>query len=154
MFRGLDVSGGDERNRVPILVADRPTFEVTLYVRRDADDDRRAELRASLRRLTDAGVVGSVRTLPGSASPPPDAPSDCTRPEAFGLAIRREGTLVGWYPRREADRSSLEAGVRALCTGEGVENVQSTSADRNRSRTSKRQPVPVDSPPRHSPPSV
>jgi hypothetical protein len=152
MLRGLDVSGGGERNRIPIWVAERPTFEVTLYVRRDADDDRRAELRASLRRLTDAGVVESVSTRPRSASPPPDAPPDCTRPEAFGLAIRRKGTLVGWYPRREADRSSLEAGVRALCTGEGVENVQSTSADR--SRTSKRQPLPVDSPPRHSPPSA
>jgi hypothetical protein len=153
MFRGLDTSDGGEPNHVPILVADRPTFDVTLYVRRGGNDERRAELRKRLQRLTDAGVVESVETRQWSESPPP-ARFDCARPEAFGLAIRREGTLVGWYPNRGSDRGSLEDGLGALCIGEAVGNVPSTPEDPNHERKPTHRPVPVDSYRQHSPPKA
>lgn len=147
MFRGLDISGRNRR-RVPILTADRPAFEVTLYTRRDADGaERRSDVRERLQRLSDAGVVESVNTHPLSESPRRSW-FEHARPDALVLAIRRQGTLVGWYPRRTTDGiSSVEDGLSALRTGDGVENVRQSRSDRNQER--ERRPVSADNRPDH-----
>ena len=152
MLRGLDIRDGRGDPAPVIRVAGRATVDggVTAFVDASAPDAdaRRARLRTEFDRLEAAGVVADatvttwqdadvaaryeeyVDAVGASAleshfealagGDALDVPPVC-------IEVRDEaGDLTGLFPRRvDAEEATVEDGLRALRTGEGVENVES-----------------------------
>lgn len=155
MLRGLDLRGG-RGDRAPVIrVAGRATVDggVTAFVDASAPDAdaRRARLRTEFDRLEAAGVVADatvttwqdadataryeeyVDAVGASALDPYfeslaggealDVPPAC-------IEVRdADGDLTGLFPRRvDGEATTVEDGLRALRTGDGVENVETDPA--------------------------
>lgn len=150
MLRGLDLRSGRGGAETIIRVAGRDPIKgrVTAYVDASATDaaDRRTRLQAEFDRLEKAGVVAEATVttwqdtdvlarydefadaVGGAALEPHfeslaggnaiDVPSVC-------IEVRDgDDTLTGLYPRSDdGDEATVEDGLRALRTGDGVENV-------------------------------
>lgn len=151
MLRGLDTRDGRGDPAPAIRVAGRATVDggVTAFVDDSAPDAdaRRKRLRTEFDRLEAAGVVAdtTVRTWQdadataryeeyvdavGTSALDPyfeslaggdalDVPPAC-------IEVRdADGDLTGLFPRRvDAEEATVEDGLRALRTGDGVENVE------------------------------
>jgi hypothetical protein len=127
MFRGLDIRSG-EHERIPINVADRGCFDVTVSVRPDIDPTEHEQfghIRTRLDRLTEAGIVDTVRIV--------TQPKPSEQPESDGgirLTVQEEGTVVGRYPdETDRERRSLTDGLLALYTGAEVRNVEEPDSE-------------------------
>lgn len=148
MLRGLDLRGGRGDPAPAIRVAGRATVDggVTAFVDASAQDAdaRRERLRTEFDRLERAGVVadtavetwqeadataryGEFVDAVGAAAiephfePKPGGNALAVPPVC--IAVRDvDGALTGLYPRRD-DGATVEDGLSALRTGEGVENV-------------------------------
>lgn len=150
MLRGLDLREGRGDPAPAIRVAGRATVDggVTAFVDASAQDAdaRRERLRTEFDRLERAGVVADtavkawqeadataryeefVDAVGAAAIEPhfePKAGGNALAVPPVCIAVRDgEGALTGLYPRREdGDAATVEDGLRALRTGEGVENV-------------------------------
>lgn len=152
MLRGLDVPGvnGDEDVPTIIKVAGRTELEadVTVYLRESvssAERERQEVVREEIERLENAGVLESVsfaswndvragdrfeefvEAVGADAVEPffeEKAGGNAVEVPAVCIAIRQDGELTGLYPRRK-DGTEQTVGdcVRALCSGDRVENV-------------------------------
>lgn len=150
MLRGLDVRGKATDEQSIIKVADREDFDgdVTVYVNESVTGDARTRQRSVIDefdRLQAAGVLDDVTVVAwqdadvvayyeefvdavGEPALEPffDRQGDG---DAFELpdvcfAVREDGDLTGLYPRtRNGSEQTVEDGLRALCSGERVENV-------------------------------
>ena len=151
MLRGLDTSGGNGDDVSMIIkVAGRtdPEADVTVYLRESvssAERERQAVVRTEMERLENAGVLDGVTFASwndvragerfdefvdavgaGALEPFFDEKADGSAIEvpAVCIAVRADDELTGLYPRRK-DGAEQTVGdcVRALCTGDRVENV-------------------------------
>lgn len=150
MLRGLDVRGKASDDQSIIKVADREDFdgEVTVYVNESVSGDARTRQRRVIDefdRLQAAGVLDDVTVVSwqdadvvsyyeefadavGEAKLAPfferqedgnafELPDVC-------FAVREDGELTGLYPRtRNGTENTVQDGLRALCSGDRVENV-------------------------------
>lgn len=150
MLRGLDVpTGGTAEEPTIVKVAGRARLEasVTVYVDESATGeaaDQHLEIFQAIDRLESAGVLTDTAVVSwrdcdvedvfeefraaagGSLAPHFEsrAGGDAIDVPEICIAIRRDGELTGLYPRRK-DRSdqSVEDCIRALCSGDRVENL-------------------------------
>lgn len=150
MLRGLDVpTGGTAEEPTIVKVAGRARLEadVTVYVDDTATDDvadRQLEVIQAIDRLESAGVltgtaivswqdcdVNSVFAAFEAAAGDSLSPhvgstdgGDATDVPPVCVAIRRDGELTGLYPRRKnGTDQTVEDCIRALCSGDRVENL-------------------------------
>lgn len=154
MLRGLDYRGGGRGAETIVRVAGRDTTggRVTAYVdAADAADDDEERLATASDHLEAAGVVdeATVRTWQdadvvaryeeyvdavGADALEPHfeslAGGNALDVPAVCLEVRdADGTLTGLYPQsEEGAAATVEDGLRALRTGEGVENVATDPA--------------------------
>ena len=154
MLRGLDLSGGSGGPEAIVRVAGRDPIEgrVTAYVDASAPDadEQRTRLRNEFDRLEKAGVVADAAVTTwqdadataryeefvdavGAAALEPHfeskAGGNALAVPRVCVAVRDEdGDLTGLYPRADGDGATVEDGLRALRTGDGVENVAADSA--------------------------
>lgn len=151
MLRGLDVRGKATDDQSIIKVADREDFDgdVTVYVNESVSGEARTRQRSVIDefdRLQAAGVIDDVTVVAwqdadvvsyyeefadaiGEADLEPfferqgdgnafELPDVC-------FAVREDDDLTGLYPRtRNGTDQSVEDGLRALRSGDRVENVQ------------------------------
>lgn len=149
MLRGLDLSGGRRDPDSIVRVAGRDPVEgrVTAYVDASApeSDARRERLQRQFDRLEKAGVVADadvttwqdadatalyeeyVDAVGADALEPhfeSKAGGNALAVPPVCVAVRdADDELTGLYPRGDGDEATVEDGLRALRTGEGVENV-------------------------------
>lgn len=154
MLRGLDLSGGSGGAETIIRVAGRDAIDgrVTAFVDASAPDaDARLDrLEDEFDRLEKSGVVADaavttwqdadataryeefVDAVGASALEPhfeSKADGNALAVPRVCVAIRDEDDeLTGLYPRADGDEATVEDGLRALRTGEGVENVAADPA--------------------------
>lgn len=155
MLRGLDLRGGRGDPAPVIRVAGRATVDggVTAFVDASASgaDARRERLRTEFDRLAAAGVVADATVTTwqeadataryeeyldavGASALEPHfeslADGDALDVPPACIEVRdADGDLTGLFPRRvDADEATVEDGLRALRTGDGVENVETDPA--------------------------
>ncbi|MFT4905011.1 MAG: hypothetical protein ACI8UR_001577 [Natronomonas sp.] len=155
MLRGLDSRGTSGTDESTIIkVAERESFDgdITVYVNESVSGDARTRQRSvidELDRLQAAGVLDDTSVIAwqdadvvsyfeeftdvvGEGDLEPffeefadgnafDLPDVC-------IAVREVGELTGLYPRtKNGDTQTVEDGLRALCGGDRVENVDRTA---------------------------
>lgn len=155
MLRGLDSRGRADDATTIIKVADRDPIEsaVTVYVDANASADaadRQEDVTEEIERLEAAGVLADAEVVAWQDA---DAGAiyrefvDAVGADAlapfFGelaggnaldvphvaMALRDDGDLTGLYPRQaDGEATTVEDCLRALRTGDAVENVETEAA--------------------------
>lgn len=152
MLLGLDVpTGGTAAEPTMVKVAGRAPLEADLTVYLDgtatgSDADRQDDVLHAIDRLTEAGILtdpairdwrdcdvdARLAEFRGAVADGAFEPFVEERPDGTGVempdvfvAIRRDGELTGLYPRRKGGTDqTVEDCVRALCSGDRVENLE------------------------------